>query len=77
MNEKKYITQLTAEDLRELFAAANPVAGFCIRIEKTDGALKIGIDENALRLAINGFVRNGGTLTDAAGCVNVSMNPQT
>lgn len=75
MKDIKHITELTRDDLREIEAAVSPVPGFCIRIEKTQGQLKIGIDENALRLAINGFVRNGGTNTDAASCVNVPFDP--
>lgn len=75
MKDIKHITELTRNDLRDIEAAVSPVPGFCILIEKTQGQLKIGIDENALRLAINGFVRNGGTQVSAADCVNVPFNP--
>lgn len=71
----QYITELTREDLAELAAAVDPVPGFCIRITKEGGRLKIGIDETALALAINGFIRNGGAQTNASGAVNVSFNP--
>lgn len=75
MKTKEYITQLTKKELADMLAAADPVPGFCIRIEKTNGQLKIGLDENALKLAFNGFFRNGGCQTSAANCVNVPMDP--
>ena len=75
MTPKKYITQLTGEDMKELAQVTNLEPGFLIRIEKSQGKLKIGIDENALALAINGFIRNGGAGTSAANCVNVSFEP--
>lgn len=62
MQEKKYITQLTAEDLRELSAASNPTPGFMMRVEKTPGELKLSIDENALKIGIIGFLRNIGAI---------------
>ena len=75
MEQKDYIFQLTKEDLRKLFAGANPQPGFCVRIENTPDGIKIGLDENALKMAINGFVRNGGTQTSASNCVNISFDP--
>lgn len=75
MREKEYITQLSKEDMKELAALTNIECGFLIRIDRTGGKIKIGIDESALALAINGFVRNGGTNTDAAGCTSVPFNP--
>jgi hypothetical protein len=75
MTPKKYITQLTGEDMKELAQATNLEPGFLIRIEKSQGKIKIGIDENALALAINGFYRNGGCNTNAANCVNVQFDP--
>lgn len=75
MKAKQYITQLTKEDMEELAALTNVECGFLIRIDKVGGKIKIGIDESALALAINGFVRNGGTNTNAAGCTSVSFNP--
>ena len=71
----QHITELTRADLQEIAAAADPVPGFCIRIERVGGKLKIGIDEAALALAINGFVRNGGTSVSASDATNVSFNP--
>lgn len=71
----QYITELTREDLAEIAAAVDPVPGFCICITREGGRLKIGIDMNALAMAINGFIRNGGAQTNAAGAVNVSFNP--
>lgn len=73
--QKRYITQLTKQEIADLLAAADPVPGFCVRIEKTKGQLKIGIDENALKLAINGFFRNGGCQASAANCLNIKMDP--
>jgi hypothetical protein len=75
MTPKKYITQLTGEDMKELAQATNLEPGFLIRIDKSQGKIKIGIDENALALAINGFFRNGGCNTNAANCVNVPFEP--
>lgn len=60
MEAKNYITQLTKADLREIAAAANATVGFGIRIDKSQGALKISIDENALKIAIAAFIKNGG-----------------
>ena len=71
----KHITELTREDLQEIAAATNPVPGFCIRIEKSQGQLKISVDENALRMAINGFIRNGGGVASAADAQKISFNP--
>ena len=75
MTPKKYITQLTGEDMKELAQVTNLEPGFLIRIDKSQGKVKISIDENALALAINGFFRNGGCNTNAANCVNVPFNP--
>ena len=75
MTPKKYITQLTGEEMTELAQATNLEPGFLIRIDKSQGKIKIGIDENALALAINGFYRNGGCNTNAANCVNVPFEP--
>lgn len=72
---KKYITELTAQDLLEIANATNPQAGFCINIEKSNDGLKISIDQKALALAINGFFRNGGCATNANNCVNVPFDP--
>lgn len=75
MTPKKYITQLTSQDMKELAQATNLEPGFLVRIEKSQGKIKIGIDENALALAINGFFRNGGAQASAADCVNVPFDP--
>ena len=75
MTPKRYITQITGEDMKELAQVTNIVPGFLIRIEKSQGKLKISIDENALALAINGFIRNGGAATSAANCTKISFNP--
>lgn len=75
MTTKKYITQLTAEDLREIANATNPQPGFLINIEKSKDGLKISVDPKALALAINGFIRNGGAARNANDCVGVSFDP--
>lgn len=75
MTEKGYVTQITGSDMKELAALTNLEAGFCVRIDKSEGKWKIGIDENALALAINGFIRNGGAAATAANCTSVSFNP--
>lgn len=75
MTPKKYITQLTGEDMKELAQATNLEPGFLIRIDKSQGKVKISVDENALAIAINGFFRNGGCNTNAANCVTVPFAP--
>lgn len=75
MTPKKYITQITGEDMKELAQVTNLEPGFLIRIDKSQGKVKISIDENALALAINGFFRNGGCNTNAANCVTVPFAP--
>ena len=49
--------------------------GFCIRIDRSSGKIKIGIDQVALAQAINGFIRNGGANTNGTDCTNVSFDP--
>lgn len=76
MTPKKYITQLTGADLKELAAVTKLEPGFLVRIDKTpEGCIKIGIDESALALALNGFFRNGGMQCYADYCTQVSFNP--
>jgi len=75
MTPKKYITQLTGEDMKELAQMTNLEPGFLIRIDKSQGKVKISIDENALALAVNGFFRNGGCNTDAENCLAVPFEP--
>lgn len=75
MTPKKYITQLTSEDMKELAQVTNLVPGWLIRIDKSQGKIKISVDENALALAINGFFRNGGCNKNAADCVTVPFAP--
>lgn len=75
MTPKKYITQITSEDMKELAALTHIEPGFLIRIDYEGDKIKIGIDEAALAQAINGFIRNGGTQTTAANCTQVSFNP--
>lgn len=75
MTPKKYITQLTGEDMKELAQATNLEPGFLIRIDRSQGKIKISVDEKALALAINGFYRNGGAQESAADCVNVPFDP--
>lgn len=75
MTPKKYITQVTAEDMKELSAVTNLEPGWLVSIDKSQGKIRIGIDPNALAMAINGFFRNGGCNTNAANCVNVPFEP--
>ena len=75
MTPKKYITQVTGEDMKELAAVTNLEPGWLVKIDKSQGKITIGIDPNALAMAINGFFRNGGCYTDAANCVAVPFNP--
>jgi hypothetical protein len=75
MTKKDYFFQLTKKDLEDIAKATDPKPGFCVKIENTADCIKIGLDENALKLAINGFFRNGGCNTRAAGCVDVPFDP--
>jgi hypothetical protein len=75
MEPKEYITQISRSDLQELSDLTNVRPGFLIRIDKDKGGWVIGIDENALRYAINGFFRNGGCNTTAGNSQNVPFNP--
>lgn len=75
MKDKRYITQITQQDMKELEQLTNMEPGWLIRIERSQGKLQIGIDPNALAQAINGFFRNGGCNTNAANCVNIPFDP--
>ena len=75
MKAKKYITQLTASDMKELAAATNLEAGFLIRIDKEQDKITISVDQKALALALNGFFRNGGMQTYAENCTNIPFDP--
>lgn len=75
MTPKQYITQITAEDMRELSAVTNLKPGWLIRIDKNGDGVTISVDETALALAINGFVRNFGTQVNASDCTTKSFNP--
>ena len=75
MTKKDYFFQLTKKDLEDIAKATDPKPGFCVKIENTADGIKIGLDENALKLAINGFFRNGGCNTSAANCVDVPFDP--
>lgn len=78
---KRHITQISRADLQEIAAATNPTPGFMIRVEKSQGELKISVDENALKVGIFAFLRNlnafpvPGTPTVEQIC-NTSMNLQ-
>ena len=75
MKAKQYITSITEKDMEEIAAMTNLEAGFLIRIDRTPGKVTIGIDPGALALAINGFVRNGGTSQTSGDCLKTSFNP--
>ena len=75
MKDKRYITQITQQDMKELEQLTNMEPGWLIRIEKSQGKLQISVDPNALAQAINGFYRNGGCNTNAAGCLEVPFEP--
>lgn len=75
MKPKKYITQITGEDMKELAQVTNLEPGWLVSIDKSQGKIRIGIDPNALAQAINGFFRNGGCNTNAEGCVTVPFDP--
>ena len=76
MKAKRYITQITAEDMRELAAVTNLKPGFLIRIDKGVDGVKISIDQKALALALNGFYRNGGMDTpDLTAATQTPFNP--
>lgn len=53
----RYITQLTAADLREMKRGANLVVGPGIRIDRREDSVEIGIDEECLKCMMYAFVR--------------------
>lgn len=75
MTPKKYITQLSQNDMKELAAVTNLEAGFLIRIDRDQDKIKISVDQTALALALNGFFRNGGMQTYANNCTNIPFDP--
>ena len=75
MTAKQYITQITAEDMKELAALTNIEPGFLIRIDREQGKWKISIDQNGLAQAINGFIRNGGANTSGVDSTSVPFDP--
>jgi hypothetical protein len=75
MTPKKYITQLSQNDMKELAAVTNLEAGFLIRIDRDQDKIKISVDQTALALALNGFFRNGGMQTYAENCTNIPFDP--
>lgn len=76
MTPKQYITQITAEDMRELSAVTNLKAGWLIRIDKNEDGVTISVDQTALALAINGFIRNRGGQVNAVVAANeISFDP--
>lgn len=60
MKDKKYVFQIGRDDLAEIAAAVDPTPGPLVRIVKKRGSLMISIDENALKIAIAAFIKNGG-----------------
>lgn len=77
---KRHITQISRADLQEIAAATNPTPGFMIRVEKSQGELKISVDENALKIGVFAFLRNLGAIPQVSPSVeqicNTSMNLQ-
>ncbi len=52
MEPKRYITQLTFKDMKEIAAAVNMKQGWLVRIDREADAIKISIDYTALVLAM-------------------------
>ena len=58
--KKRFITQITKEDLRDIAAATNPTPGFMFRVDKSPGKLKLGLEENMLKIGIYAFLKHLG-----------------
>ncbi len=58
---KKYITEITRSDLKELAAAANAYGGDGIDVRNTEQGLKIEIDRNQFARWVK-IVLSGGNL---------------
>lgn len=54
-----HVTELTRTDLEEMFAAAEMEAGVGIVVDRTGDRIKIGIDENALKVMVWAMLKGG------------------
>ncbi len=68
----KYITQLSAADMKSIAAAANATGGDGILVAKGDSAMEIRIDKDVFRLWLWNFYHNGGFT--ATNPLNVSVD---
>lgn len=72
---EEYITQLTRDDLKGLRRAMNPEPGVGISIEKREGSYEFSIDQDALKIMIWTFLRNGGQSAALADLAGISLDP--
>lgn len=68
----KYITQLSAADLKSIAAAANATGSDGIHVDKDGGAMEIQIDKDVFRIWLWNFYHNGGFT--ATNPLNVSVD---
>ena len=71
-NDIKYITQLTASDIKSIAAAANAQSGNGVIVVKGDGTMEIKLDKDVFRLWLWNFYHNGGFT--ATNPLNVSVD---
>ena len=57
--DKKYLTQITSQDLREIADAANAFGGDGINVQRTQDGLEISIDKEQLSRWIRVVVQGG------------------
>lgn len=55
----KYITQITAEELREVAAAANTHGGDLVIVNRQEDGLEISVDMQQLRDFVQRVIREG------------------
>lgn len=58
-SDKKYLTQITRQDLQEIADAANSFGGDGINVQRTQNGLEISIDKEQLSRWIRVVVRGG------------------
>ena len=58
--DKKYLTQVSASDLKEIARAANAEGGEGIEIRAKESVNEIRIDKDQLRIWLWNFYQNGG-----------------
>ena len=58
-SNKKYVTEITGSDLKQIAAAANAYPGVGINIERTDEGLEISVDREQLSRWVRTIIDGG------------------